>query len=181
MARGDLSDHEWQQLEPLLPPQTTHQQGKLPPQTTHQQGNPYKDHRTVVNGILWVLRTGAPWRDIPSRYGPWSTCSTRFYRWTQQGIWQKALQSLQAQAEQKGDLDWDVTALDGSYVKAHPHASGAKDAAGAKMASTKKGGLSQRKASPKNNAPKNNAPKSKSRSKQSRASTSKPSDAAGAD
>lgn len=155
MARGDLSDHEWQQLEPLLPSQMT-----------NQQGNQYKDHRTVVNGILWVLRTGAPWRDIPSRYGPWSTCSTRFYRWTQQGIWQKALQSLQAQAEQKGDLDWDVTALDGSYIKAHPHAAGAKDAAGAK-----KGGLPRRKASPKN----------RSRSKQSKASTSKPSDAAEAD
>jgi transposase len=115
MARGDLSDHEWQQLEPLLPPQKT---GK--------KGNPYKDHRTVVNGILWVLRTGAPWRDIPSRYGPWGTCSTRFHRWTKQGVWQKALETLQAQAEQNSQLDWDVTALDGSYIKAHSHAAGAK-------------------------------------------------------
>jgi len=80
MARGDLTDHDWQQLEPLLPLQTT-----------TQQGNQYKDHRTVVNGILWVLRTGALWRDIPSRYGPWSTCSTRFYRWTQQGFRRKPL------------------------------------------------------------------------------------------
>ena len=115
MARGDLTDHEWQQLEPLLPPQKA-----------KKKGNPYKDHRTVINGILWVLRTGAPWRDIPSRYGPWGTCSTRFHRWTKQGIWQKALQALQARAEQNGEIDWDVTALDGSYIKAHPHAGGAK-------------------------------------------------------
>ncbi len=114
MTRGDLTDHEWQQLEPLLPPQKT---GK--------KGNPYKDHRTVINGILWVLRTGAPWRDIPERYGPWATCSTRFHRWTKKGIWQKALQALQAQAEQRDQMDWNVTALDGSYIKAHPHAVGA--------------------------------------------------------
>ena len=113
MARGDLTDHEWQQLEPLLPPQKA-----------KKKGNPYKDHRPVINGILWVLRTGAPWRDIPGRYGPWGTCSTRFRRWTQQGIWQKALQALQAEADQNGQLDWDVTALDGSYIKAHPHAAG---------------------------------------------------------
>lgn len=130
MARGDLSDHEWQQLEPLLPPQKT---GK--------KGNPYKDHRIVINGILWVLRTGAPWRDIPSRYGPWGTCSTRFHRWTKRGLWQKALEALQAQAEQDGALDWDVTALDGSYVKAHPHAAGAKTGA-------KKGGPPPRRAKP---------------------------------
>ena len=98
---------------------------------------PYKDHRTVINGILWVLRTGAPWRDIPSRYGPWGTCSTRFHRWTRQGIWQKALQALQAEADQNGQLDWNVTALDGSYIKAHPHAAGAK-----------KGGPPSRKAKP---------------------------------
>ena len=85
MACGDLTDHESQQLEPLLPPQKT-----------KKKGSPYRDHRPVINGILWVLRTGAPWRDIPSRYGPWGTCSTRFRRWTQRGIWQKALQALQA-------------------------------------------------------------------------------------
>lgn len=126
MARGDLTDHEWQHLEPLLPPQQT-----------KKKGSSYKDHRTVINGILWVLRTGAPWRDIPSRYGPWGTCSTRFRRWTKQGIWQKALEALQAQAEQSGELDWNVTALDGSYIKAHPHAAGAK-----------KGGPPPRKAKP---------------------------------
>ncbi len=119
MARGDLTDHEWQQLAPLLPPQKS-----------KKQGSPYKDHRTVINGILWVLRTGAPWRDIPTRYGPWGTCSgtcsTRFRRWTKKGIWQQALQTLQSQAEQNGQLDWDLTALDGSYIKAHPHAGGAQ-------------------------------------------------------
>ena len=59
MGRGDLTDQQWQQLQPLLPPQKP---------TT---GRPAKNHRTIINGILWVLRTGAPWRDLPERYGPW--------------------------------------------------------------------------------------------------------------
>ena len=137
MARGDLTDHEWQQLEPLLPPQKT-----------KKKGNPYKDHRTVINGILWVLRTGAPWRDIPSRYGPWGTCSTRFHRWTQQGIWQKALQALQSQADQNGQLDWDVTALDGSYIKAHPPSTAATSRPTRTRLGLKKGGAPSRRAKP---------------------------------
>lgn len=114
MARGDLTDAEWERLEPLLPPQEE-----------RRRGNRYKDHRTVVNGMLWVLRTGAPWRDMPERYGKWRTVYSRFRRWTERGVWQKALESLQGQADARGGIDWDATALDGSYVKAHPHAAGA--------------------------------------------------------
>lgn len=65
MGRGDLTDQQWHQLELLLPPQR--------PQT----GRPNKDHRIIINGILWVLRTGAPWRDLPERYGPWRTVASR--------------------------------------------------------------------------------------------------------
>ena len=72
-----------------------------------------------------MLRTGAPWRDLPERYGPWQTCATRFRRWTERGVWERALQALQARAERGGDLGWAVAALDGSYVKADPHAAGA--------------------------------------------------------
>ena len=75
MGRGDLTDDQWQQLKPLLPSQKP---------TT---GRPSKDHRTVINGILWVLRTGAPWRDLPQRYGLWRTVASRFYRWRKQGLW----------------------------------------------------------------------------------------------
>jgi transposase len=114
MARGDLTEHEWQQLQPLLPPQQT-----------GRRGNQYHDHRTTLNGILWVLRTGAPWRDLPERYGPWQTCYARFRRWSRSGIFDRALAKLQAQADQQGQIDWAVTALDGSFIKAHPHAAGA--------------------------------------------------------
>ena len=59
----------------------------------------------TINGLLWLDRTGAPWRDIPQRYGPWSTLASRFYRWRKQGIWQRILDALQEQADQAGLLD----------------------------------------------------------------------------
>lgn len=123
MARGDLTDREWERLSRYLPPQVT-----------GRPGNRYIDHRTVINGMLWVLRTGAPWRDMPERYGKWQTVYSRFRRWTLAGVWQRVLGEIQAEEEGKGGIDWDKTALDGSYVKAHPHASGA----------LKKGGLRRR-------------------------------------
>src|SRR5918993_1454613 len=73
MGRFDLTDRQWRRLEPLLAPQW--------PRT----GRPNDDHRRIVNGILWVLRTGAPWRDLPERYGPVGTVSSRFCRWRAAG------------------------------------------------------------------------------------------------
>jgi transposase len=73
MGRFDLNDRQWARLEPLLPPQR--------PRT----GRPNHDHRRIVSGILWALRTGAPWRDLPERYGPVGTVSSRFYRWREAG------------------------------------------------------------------------------------------------
>ncbi len=96
VGRGDLTDQQWQRLEPLLPAQK--------PKT----GRPGKDHRTVINGILWVLRTGAPWRDLPERYGPWRTAATRFYRWRQLGLWDRLLAEVQQQADAAGQIDWEV-------------------------------------------------------------------------
>jgi len=75
MARGDLSDAQWERLSPLLPPVDD----------PGRRGDRYKDHRVVINGILWVLRTGAPWRDLPERYGPWQTCYDRFRNWQKSG------------------------------------------------------------------------------------------------
>src|SRR4028118_925567 len=94
MARGDLTEQEWERLRPLLPPQ----KGK--------RGRPYLDHRQVVNGILWRDRTGAPWRDVPERYGCWKTCYSRFWRWQRQGVWQRVLQQLQGQADAEGTPPW---------------------------------------------------------------------------
>jgi transposase len=86
----DLSDTRWVRLRPLLPPQK--------PRT----GRPTKDHRTVVNGILWILRTGSPWRTLPERYGSWKTVPSRFYRWTRAGIWDRILAALQRRTDVDG-------------------------------------------------------------------------------
>lgn len=75
MARHELTDHQWERLAPLLPPQK--------PLT----GRPNNDHRTIINALLLLIRTGAPWRDLPERYGCWKTVASRFYRWQQAGIW----------------------------------------------------------------------------------------------
>jgi transposase len=114
MARGDLTDQHWQRLAPLLPPEKGH------------RGHPYKDHRQVINGIRWRQRTGAPWRDIPARYGPWQTCYDRFVRWQQRGLWAKLLQALQGEADTHGTLVWTHCSVDSSIVRAHQHAAGAR-------------------------------------------------------
>ena len=75
--------------------------------------------------MLWILRTGAPWRDLPERYGAWETVSGRFYRWRRSGIWNQILQSLQQQTDADGKLNWDVDHVDGSVIRAHQHAAGA--------------------------------------------------------
>ncbi|MGL5804493.1 MAG: IS5 family transposase [Xenococcaceae cyanobacterium] len=114
MSRRDLTTFEWEQLKPLLPP--------LKPRT----GRPYHDHRQVINGVLWILRTGAPWRDLPERYGSWQSVATRFYRWQKAGVWQQILANLQTMADKGKRLDWEVHYVDGSVIRAHQHAAGGK-------------------------------------------------------
>jgi transposase len=117
MNRHALSDAQWTRLAPLLPPQK--------PKT----GRPALDHRLIIDGILWILRTGAPWRDLPERYGSWHTVSSRFYRWRQAGVWDRILAELQRQADGAGHLDWQEHFVDGTVVRAHQHAAGAKKGA----------------------------------------------------
>lgn len=114
MSRGDLSNEQWEKIMPLLPPQK--------PST----GRPAFDHRQILNGILWVLRTGAPWRDLPERYGKWQTVASRFYRWRQAGVWARIFAAVQEQADGAGELDWTVHFVDSTTVRAHQHAAGAK-------------------------------------------------------
>jgi transposase len=114
MRRGELTDEQWRRLQPLLPPEK--------PWT----GRPNEDHRQILNGILWIQRTGAPWRDLPERYGPTGTVSSRFYRWRAAGIWQRVLSGLQAEADQRGEVDWDLHFVDATIVRAHQHAAGAR-------------------------------------------------------
>lgn len=115
MTRGDMTDTHWARLEPLFPP--TH---------SGRRGRPWMDHRRMIDGIRWIGRTGAPWRDLPASYGPWQTCYDRFRRWQRDGTWTRILQTLQTAQDVTGTLDWHVGALDASLVKAHQHASGAR-------------------------------------------------------
>ena len=117
MKRGELTNSQWERLEPLLPPQN--------PQT----GRPAHDHRTIINGILWILRTGAPWRDLPTRYGPWRTVASRFYRWQRAGVWQQLFDTLRQQADADGRLNGLLHFVDSTIIRAHQHAAGAKKGA----------------------------------------------------
>jgi transposase len=89
--RDELTERQWQRLLPLLPAQKP------------SRGRPNIDHRTVVNAILWIGRTGAGWRDLPVDAGvSWKTTSSRFYRWTASGVWQRILDELQKDVDQGG-------------------------------------------------------------------------------
>ncbi len=111
VRRHELSDEEWARLAPLLPPER--------PRT----GRTNKDHRLVVNGILWRLSTGAPWRDLPERYGPWQSSYTRFRRWRLAGVWDRVFAAVQREEDAAGRVDWSLHCVDGSVVRAHQHAS----------------------------------------------------------
>jgi transposase len=110
--RHELSDAEWERLQPLLPP--------------HRAGRTRRDDRQIINGIVWKLATGAPWRDLPERYGSWATVYTRFRRWTRAGVWNRIFAAVQRQADAVGQLDWTVHFVDGTVIRAHQHAAGAK-------------------------------------------------------
>jgi transposase len=114
MKRYELTDEEWERIRPLLPAQK--------PRT----GRPNSDHRQIINGIIWVLKSGAPWRDLPERYGKVGIVSSRFYRWVAAGVWQKVLDGLPGEAQDAGEVDWELPRLDGSIVRAHQHSAGAK-------------------------------------------------------
>jgi transposase len=114
MGRGDLTNEQWERLQPFLPPQKP------------KVGRPAEDHRRIINGVLWIDRTGAPWRDLPERYGPWRTVASRFYRWQKAGIWEGLLKALQQGSDREDDLDWETHYVDSTTVRAHQHAAGAK-------------------------------------------------------
>jgi transposase len=104
---------QWARLAPLLPT------GKKP-------GRPPKwRKRQLIDGIRWRTRTGAPWRDVPARYGPWQTIYGLFRRWQRDGTWQQLLTQLQAQADAPGLITWDVS-VDATITRAHQHAAGAR-------------------------------------------------------
>ena len=109
LSRGDLTDSEWRILDPLLP-------------NRGERGPAIADKRRTVNGILWVLRTGAPWRDMPERYGNWNSVFVRFTRWSKLGVWDAAFETL-ASLGPPADKE---NAIDSTIVRAHQHAAGVK-------------------------------------------------------
>lgn len=110
--RHELSDEEWRLLQPLLPPLQT-------------RGRYYHDHRRLLNGMLFRLNTGIPWRDLPERYGPWQTVYCRYRHWARSGLWDRLLPTLQRQLDATGQIEWSLWCIDGSNVRAHKAAAGA--------------------------------------------------------
>lgn len=107
--RRVIPDRAWAQIEPLLPV------------STGKRGGRYRDHRTVVEAIVWKYRTGAPWRDLPERFGPWQTAWKRHATWSRNGTWERVWRELQAHADAQGQLDWWVS-VDSSIARVHQHA-----------------------------------------------------------
>jgi transposase len=112
--RHALTDAEYDRLRPLLP------------SSRGKRGRPYTlDHRRTLDGILWVLQTGAAWRDLPARYGDWRSVFDRFNRWRRSGVWDAVLAALQRQADAAGAIDRGLFCADGTCVRAHRCAGGA--------------------------------------------------------
>ena len=109
LRRYELTDEEWNQIVSLLPPENS---GK--------QGRPSKCNRTILNGIVWIARSGVPWRDLPERYGPWQTVYSCFRKWIEDGILDNIFHVLSLDAE------LSELSIDASIVQTHQHSAGAK-------------------------------------------------------
>jgi transposase len=114
MRRYELLDSQWLVIESLFPKKST------------GRGRPCRSHREILNGILWVLCSGAAWRDLPERYGPWKTVYDRFRRWQQSGLFELILRHLQLKLNEQGLIDWQLWEIDSTMVKAAKAAAGAK-------------------------------------------------------
>ena len=110
MQKAFLSDEQWSKIEPLLP-------------NLCSRGRPWADNRRVLEGILWVLKTGARWRDLPKEYPSASTCWRRLRQWEEQDVWLKIWRQFLSELDQRGKLDWSESFLDGSFAPAKKGAS----------------------------------------------------------
>jgi transposase len=122
MQKAFLSDGQWAKLEPLLPKERS-------------RGRPWADNRRVLEGILWVLRTGARWRDLPKEYPSASTCWRRLRQWEEQDVWLKIWRQFLSELDQQGRLDWSESFLDGSFAPAKKGAPASARPSGAKARS----------------------------------------------
>lgn len=103
--RYELTDKQWQRIEPETPGREGCPGGRA------------KDNRLFVNAVIWIARSGAPWRDLPKRFGPWNSVFQRFNRWAKSGVWQRIFAALQ-------DPDLESLILDSTTIRAHQHAAG---------------------------------------------------------
>ncbi len=110
MVRGVMSDKEWAFFEPFVI------------ETGPKRGRPPGDHRLVLDGVFWIARTGAPWRDLPEDFGKWGSVYRQFRRWSVAGVWDAMLEALNA----TGMAASSVQMIDSTIVRAHQHASGGK-------------------------------------------------------
>lgn len=112
MRRHEISDEQWTRIKHLLP-------GK-----PGDPGRRAKNNRLFINAVLWIARTGAPWRDLPERFGPWNSVFQRFNRWSRRGVWRRIFDHWQ-------DPDLERLMLDSTIIRAHQHAAGAGKKGGA--------------------------------------------------
>ena len=117
MVRKWLRNNQWVRIEGMLPGKASD-----PGRTGH-------DNRLFVEAVLWVARTGSPWRDLPAEFGAWNTVYQRFARWSKSGVWQRVFEQLALEA------DFEEVFIDSTIVRAHQHAAGA-----AKKTATKRSG-----------------------------------------
>ncbi len=117
MRRHELTDEEWNRISDLMP-------------AGGGRGKPWKDHRLMISGMLWILCTGAPWRDLPAHFGPWKTVYERFRRWSAEGLWDRILERLKRKPRQGSPIDWTLVCIDGSSIRAHRCAAGASKNSG---------------------------------------------------
>jgi transposase len=107
MRRHEMTDDHWERIKDFLPGQPA------------DPGVTAQDNRLFVNAVLWIAKTGAPWRDLPERFGPWGSVWKRFDRWAKKGVWKRVFEALQ-----DPDLEWMI--IDSTVVRAHQHAAGKK-------------------------------------------------------
>lgn len=112
MHRHELSDEQWELVRTLLP-------------SSPGGGRPPTDRRQIPSAVFWIVRTGAPWRDLPERYGPWQTVYHCFNQWRKDGTWQAILRALQVRLDRQGRIAWDLWCVDRSSVRASRAAAGA--------------------------------------------------------
>jgi transposase len=126
VGRGELTEAAWARIAPLLP-------------ANGGRGQQWRDHRQVIDAILWKLRTGAPWRDLPERYGPWRTVYARFVRWQRDGTWDRLLAHVQTKSDAVGEVVWEVS-IDSTTVRAHQHSAGARKKGAPRARPTRRSG-----------------------------------------